>query len=526
MFSKSPKHNDKQMKKIKYMMAVVAMIIVASCSKDLGNYDYKDINEVKIQAVNAEYLVRTGLDTLKIKPTISATLDKGDTTRYRYYWILKTGTFTFDTIARTKNLSYPIRLNPVPYDLFFRMKDTETDVSWIANTKIVVSTPYSRGWLLMGEDAEGYAEGEMLSMLGDTTYVRQILSKSGLPRLKNPISMQHTGGGETDMKLWALTQDGSYFLNRPTMTGSAANNFSRCVFLSETINSETMNPVFLAPQMRTAAGATGSTLYKAVVTKAGDIFAAAPLIMGGDYYNNPINRVASNQNARIPAYPFLFYPVNSFNGFMWYDTQNNRFLNFTSINIGTASLPLTDGANDIFPWNQPAGRTLVYAENTRNTDGGSTNGNSFAIMKDANNTHHIYKFYANGTNPAKRALYTVKSMATDFDKAKFYAFSSNRTVVFYAVANRLYAYDYNPNFEKIYQFPEITADEISMIKFDTQFDYLTNSLYLATYNPLKKGTLRRYKVGTNPNVVELELQPKSTWTGTMKIVNMNWRAVN
>src|SRR5699024_10573056 len=102
--------------------------------------------------------------------------------------------------------------------------------------------------------------------------------------------------------------------------------------------------------------------------------------------------------------------------------------------------------NDIFPWNQPAGRTLVYAENTRNTDGGSTNGNSFAIMKNADNTCLIYKFYANGTNPAKRGAYEVKPMATDFEKADHYAFSSNRSVVFYSVGNKLYAYDYNPGF--------------------------------------------------------------------------------
>jgi hypothetical protein len=146
-------------------------------------------------------------------------------------------------------------------------------------------------------------------------------------------------------------------------------------------------------------------------------------------------------------------------------------------------------------------------------------------MKNTDNTCHIYKFYANGTNPAKRAGYTIKPMATDFHKADHYAFSSNRSVIFYSVGNKLYAYDYNPGFEKFYEFPEI-QDEITMLKFDTQIDHVANSLYIATYNSATKGTLQRFRVGTNPNIVELLPQENSTWSNLVKIKDINWRATN
>ncbi|MHA4893528.1 PKD-like family lipoprotein [Pedobacter sp. PWIIR3] len=512
--------------KIQYYILLFVLLLAVSCSKDKGNYDYHPINELTIQGVNTEYTVRTGLDTLKIQPKITATMDEADTSRYTHLWILKLGTFSFDTIGRRKSLVYPIKLNAVPYDLFYRVLDTKTGVTWIANVKLNVSTPYSKGILIMGEDEAGYAETEMLSMLKDTIHIKNLLSKSGLPRLRDPISFLHTGGSDTYVKLWVFTKSGSYFLDRATLAGKESNNFSRTLYVSEQLNADGLQPVVLAPQITTAAGNIGSSLYRAVVTKAGDVFAGVPLLMGGDYFNNPINRLATAQQTRIPAAPYLFYPIGSMNSIMWYDTQNNRFLNCAAIGTAVASTTLTDVGTDAFPWNQPAGRTLVYAENSRNTDGGSTGGNSFAIMKDADNTHRIYKFYANGTNPAKRALYTIKSIATDFDKAKFYAFSSNRSVVFYAVGNKLYAYDYNPGFEKIYTFAETGGDEISMIKFDTQIDFATNSLYIATYNSTTKGKLSRYKVGTNPNVVELQLQPKSTWQGMVKIKDINWRAVN
>lgn len=299
--------------------------------------------------------------------------------------------------------------------------------------------------------------------------------------------------------------------------------------MSENIDPETMHPVALAPQIRNAAGALGASSSRAMVTVGGDLFAASSFITGGDFFNNPVNRVATAPDVRLPAAPYLMFSIGNTNSGMnavvWYDKQNNRFLNFASF-FATSSTLLTDGtSNNFFPWSQPVGRTLVYAENTRNTDGGSTHGNSFTIMKDADNTHHIYKFYANGANPAKRGYYLVSPIATDFDKARFYAFSSNRTVVFYAVGNKLYAYDYNPNNEKIYQFPEIT-DEISMIKFDTQFDHIVNSLYIATYNGTTKGTLSRYRVTAYPNAVELLPQDNSTWTGLVKVKDINWRAVN
>jgi hypothetical protein len=147
-------------------------------------------------------------------------------------------------------------------------------------------------------------------------------------------------------------------------------------------------------------------------------------------------------------------------------------------------------------------------------------------MKDNSNQCFIYKFYANGAAPAKRGFYTIKPMAVDFDKADFYAFSSKRSVVFYSVGNQLYAYDYNTGNEKFYTFPAIGSDAITMLKFDTQIDFNTNSLYIATYNSTTKGTLSRFTVGTNPDVVDITAVPKASWSGLVKIKDWNWRGIN
>ncbi|TKC06188.1 PKD-like family lipoprotein [Pedobacter frigoris] len=515
------------MKIFQYTVLLVSALLLSSCAKDLGTYEYNDINDVKIVGINGSYSARRGVDTLRITPTLTATMDSGDTTRYRYLWIVREGT-NLDTIGRFRNLNYPVTLPPLAYKLFYRIRDKQTGVEWQANADLMIGTPFSRGWLIMGEDEQGYAEAEMLSMQNDTLHLKHILSESGLPRLREPMSLQHTGGGlESYMKLWAMTKSGSYFLDRVTMKSTPGNNMSRVLYISETIDPQTLHPIVIAPQIRTAAGLISSTNYRVMLTKSGDIFASFLAINGGDFYNNPINRVATAQDVRIPAAPYLLYATGSMTTAMWYDTVNQRFLNYSGFGLATSSTVLADVAGAAFPWNQGAtGRSLVYAENTRNTDGGSTNGNSFAIMKDPVNVHHIYKFYANGSAPAKRAAYVVSAIATDFDKATFYAFSSNRTVVFYAAGNKLYAYDYNPGNERIYQYPEIGNDQITMLKFDTQVDHLQNSLYIATYNSATKGTMKRYRVGTNPNVVELLPQDNSTWSGLVKVKDINWRAVN
>lgn len=515
------------MKQFKILVFLLSVGCFSACYKDKGNYDYQDINEITIENITPQYSGMTGVDVLHIEPSINMTQVIDDPSRFNYYWIVMKSTTAIDTIGTESILNYPISLPPDNYVLHFRVVDKTTGVVWKTKANLTIGTPLSRGLMLMGEDINGNAEVNMLSMVTDTVLIPGILSQSGLPPLTSPIAMVHTGGSASYMKIWALTGSGSYYLDRLTMKATSANRFGRLVYTTDAIEKDNLVPIQIAPQIRDMAGNVGSTAVRAMLCSDGSIFAAYLALNGGDFYANPINRDKDNISKLLKAAPYLMYPIGSMSSMLWYDTENERFMNYSSFILNTSSVTLQDAPGDIFPWNQAAsGRKLVYAENTRNTDGGSTNGNSFAIMKDNDNNFFIYKFYANGAAPAKRSFYAVKAVATDFDKADFYAFSSKRTVVFYSVGNKLYAYDYNLNNEKVYQFPEIGSDPITMLKFDTQMDHLTNSLYIATYNNNTKGTIRRFNVGTNPNVVDLEAVPGAEWSGLIKVKNMNWRAVN
>ena len=518
------------MKKFIIIASTALAGFLSACYKDTGNYDYKEINEISITGLAETYSAIYGMDVLHIEPTIKMSQEITDPSRLSYYWILLKGTTRLDTLGTAPILDYPVDITPDAYVLTLRIVDNEIGVAWKASANLTIGTLYGRGIMLMGTGENGFADVDMISMVSDTQVVRGILANSGLPALQDPFTIVHNGDKSTNDnygRIWAMTGSGSYYLDRKTMKGTTDNKFARIVAINEALDKETLTPMLYVPQIRDRAGNTSNAYARAVMTSDGNIFTSHTFLTGGDFYTNAINRLDGNYDHLIPAAPYLWYSIGNMSAAMWYDTENNRFLNYATFGFGLVSTIPSDIAGEPFPWDQAAvGRTLVYGENTRNTDGGSANGNSFAIMKDGDGKHYLYKFYASGATPMKRDMYTVSPIATNFANADHYAFSSRRTVVFYSVGSTLYAYDYNTGLEKSYSFPELGGDEITMLKFDTQIDFATNALYIATYNPSTKGRLRRFMVGTDPNTVTLTPVEGSDWDGLIKIKDMNWRAVN
>lgn len=479
------------MKRLVYI--IVFALGLTACYDDKGSYDYHDICEVNIEGLESVYETVYRESVLEIDPTVTVTEGNiGDTTRFAYEWRANVPYNSTELIGTERILNYRVELAPRDYTLYFRVTDRQTGVVTVATSTLKVGTAYSKGILLIGENAQGEADVQMLSMVKDTVLYKELLKNSGLPVLKNPVDIIHTGaaGNSNYIKLWVLTGSQAYSMDRKTFAGSESDVFGKLLFMDRTFDTEFV-PVDIIPRVKDKAGKNGgSSYYRTVVCNNGYIFNASTLLMGGDYYNNPVNCLTSDQNTYYKAFPYLFYTLNSYSGgFLWFDVENRRFLTVKN-SIAVSDL-LEDQAGDPFPWNQgTTGRTLVYGENT--LDVGSSNGNSFAILKD----------------PAG---------------AYFYAFSSRRTVVYYAVGATLHAYDYNKGNERHYTFD--MGDPITMLYCDTAIEPNENPLYVATYNATTGGKLQKYIQGVNPDKVELEADEKSCWEGLMKIKKMSWRAV-
>src|SRR5690606_12963081 len=160
--------------------------------------------------------------------------------------------------------------------------------------------------------------------------------------------------------------------NTSTFESSERNVFKRLMFSSYNLPS-TIFPVDYAPKAAAVNGSvTGS--QRVILTNTGDLFTAG--IISGDIYGNPVNRLSVvDGDPLIKLAPYIMHGGTSgLSGYVVFDKDTNRFLR-TSSSSATNLTVMADGTQDPFPWNQPQGRRLIYAENTKNTDGGASKGN-------------------------------------------------------------------------------------------------------------------------------------------------------
>lgn len=501
---------------------ILCILSIYSCSRDLGNYDYTEINEVSIEEIPAQQVIYK-IDTLTLRPTLHFSIDSVDMHRYQYEWkVVSSGTSnTYEVIANTRDLNYPVSILPGAYRVYYKVLDTKTDLIWKTNFDLNVMTETTRGFLLIGENEDQDVEVEMISMLSsDTLILRELMHDNGLPKIKGAVNIVHTGGyfNPTNIRLWVMGQTGAYYINSSTFMGDPQHTFQSMNFTTFP-SAEERIPVEIAPHVAVSTGGTASSSYRVVITNNGDAFFCNLNL--GEVYGNPINRPSANSSQTFSVSPYIFYPSGFWSRFILYDTEQNRFVMSNGL-TATFMNNLADGPSDIFPWNQSeTKRTLIYGENTRNTDGGSSNGNSFALMKDDQSDYFIYKFYV-ATVPEKRGFYPIKtSYSSLIEQASNFAFSSSRSILFYSIGNKLYAYDYNRNNERNVLVKEFT-DEITLLNCDIQTGNYYD-LYVGTYSPQEKGSLRKFVLTQNPNTITLEETEGLDWTNLSKLKKMYWR---
>ena len=75
------------MKKIYSIFLLFSVVFLTACYDDKGNYDYKDINEIKISFDGEGFLSKTFGEVLELKPTFNIDLSQNPD-RYTYLWKL------------------------------------------------------------------------------------------------------------------------------------------------------------------------------------------------------------------------------------------------------------------------------------------------------------------------------------------------------------------------------------------------------------------------------------------------------
>ena len=402
-------------KLILILWAGILSVFSISCYDDEGSNDYHSINEVKIsdwkkggytaifKSDTLKITPLSYLDTVRKEPVIQFTEDS-DPSRYEYEWKVVASSSTDDRdkgiiLGTERNLRYFVDLKPDSYRLFLKVKDTKTDLIWKSYTSLTVLSVTDKGFFVLGEKEDGTVGMDMISMAKDTIVLKNLLEGNGLPELRGPMRVMYTGSHYSEtpaMKLW--------------ISASGPMNTLRSMTYSGFPMPDMLNVVDMAAKRYY----TSMTMSRVMMTE-DYVFGAS--LYSDENYGNPSNRMDVMSEKCFRPFPYIFTSIINPSGWIIYNTDDHCFTLLKSAD-GLSVTQLQDNIGEAFPWIQPAGRICIYGENTFNTVGGSSNGNSFALMEDQQN-FYVYQFYCSIRNyvpsdmPQKRAGYTIdKSKAT------------------------------------------------------------------------------------------------------------------
>ncbi len=189
-----------------YVLGIVAAgVALASCARDKGNYDYRQINEVTIAGLptGEQFILRS--QAVNVIPDLESSL-AGDESDYTYEWTYvkenrvigssfpMTGVFA--TTRNLENFHYPLPADT--YTIYYTVTDHGTGIKWQAYYTITVQTEIYEGFLVMN-DIEGVMRLDMLSytpnstvgQLGTFQQITDVLAFQGsaLPQQSGPIAI-------------------------------------------------------------------------------------------------------------------------------------------------------------------------------------------------------------------------------------------------------------------------------------------------------------------------------------------------
>lgn len=192
----------KKEKIIKKVLAVVVIIFSWSCSRDLGNYNYQDVNDISISGLlegghhtNRIYTISFN-DALELRPAITGTLSKGDTSQLEFKW-----TVDGEIVSRHSKMAYIANKKYGKLLADFHILDKQTDISKTYSFFIDVINPYKIGHYVLSKKANGDALLYCRSAVKSDSKFEEVLIPALNPLGKEPIcigSVRKYGASASD----------------------------------------------------------------------------------------------------------------------------------------------------------------------------------------------------------------------------------------------------------------------------------------------------------------------------------------
>jgi len=487
-----------------YLILTAIIMGMASCYKDIGNYDYSEINEPTISGIEDSYTVLLG-EHFTLKPEITFSKDQSnDTSNYTYEWIgIRTDNVLPADVRRVisvyRNIDQVITLAPGPYRVYYRVKDKNTGVQWQKIFNMTVVSSIYEGWMVLN-DVNGKSRVDMLSVLdGEYTPIIDVLGTTGsdIPAsaLGKPIYINCYPFDPTFYGIYICTDAGTNKIHPETFKWDFTYNI-KYEFLGNLPDNFTIN------YMTNLSGNTGwyhgsdNNVYYYY-----RVFQIKPDV--------PINLV-KGEPAAFKASKY----IAAINGTaILYDETNKRFVRHINNESTSTLMP----AGTLFDYNTD--KELVYMTYTP-----YGNGNVFAILDSVETQQRFLARFSLGSSITQ--LYYEEMTGTDILQGENFAVSPDLGYIFYNVGGKVYEYDMVLKTSKLML--DFGSQKISMMKFHrfvsrSKYAALANKLIVASYDPAKpEGSNGKLQFYTVPPV-NGDLVLESEFTNLGKVVSLAYR---
>jgi len=308
------------------IIAVVAMLMT-SCYKDEGNYDYHTLDQVRIDTVGtgilSEYAIMR-FDTLELHPDVTFNGQKvtdGDDSPLDYQWTIfsavtgASGSTVVDTIGHTRNLKAVISRTGGNYYVQLVVTNRRDDIRQFLRIPISVSEVFDGGWMVFYERND-------------------VPETSDLALIYNPWTKLNANYNRYYTNLYETT-NGTLLQGKPI----------RCLDIAVSLSSGN-NYVGLCTD-KTLVGVSENGIELAVAF--GEFFHNAPSVESPTWYGEHGSGVMSGQNSEVVINNNKVY-TNTYS-FSATEGRNTRFgvAKFTDDVVGTLA-----------PWNSEVPSTLNY----------------------------------------------------------------------------------------------------------------------------------------------------------------------
>lgn len=379
------------------------VILLTSCYKDLGHYEYTDL-DLSISGIDELYVVQA-LEQLTIEPVINTANEENSDLEYVWYMYTQEQTDNADTLSTERNLDVSIGLEG-DYNAVLKVTSIQTGVSYRYDFDISVVGELSDGLVILS-DVDNKANISFVSITGDV-YQDVYHSVNWEYAGENPVCLSETRivSRRDVYSLVILCDDeqGGTIVSRKDFVKTMP--YSEMFWLSTPF-----------PQPRGHFKFSQGQSF-ALITSSG--------IHGKNFNTMPPVRLGEATAADRDIFPYLFVR-DSESGFV-YDNKDNTFISLSAYPIGS-NVVNPKPTNTFF---DPAnvGLQMIYGGNGQNGEG-------YGVFADTESgKYYVLTFnHFSGIAPLTKKQITS---ATDIDQASSFTVSSIYSQLFYSVGNKIY----------------------------------------------------------------------------------------